>query len=100
LTSSAVVAAHGLGPLDVAREDNPVTAARLVLGAVPAQAWIVALALAAAAATLPLARTSWRASLWGGGLLASLLVPTTVPTLPVVAAVWVASAVLALRAET
>jgi hypothetical protein len=100
LTASAVVAAHGLGPLDVAGEDSPVTAARVVLGAVPAQAWMVALALAAAAATLPLARTPWRASFWGAGLLAALLLPTTVPALPVVAAVWVASAVLALRAES
>ncbi|HEV8686032.1 MAG TPA: serine/threonine-protein kinase [Gaiellaceae bacterium] len=100
LTASVVVAAHGLGPLDVAGEDSPVAAARTVLAAVPPQAWAVAVALGAAAATLPLARTPWRASLWGAGLLAALLLPTALPTLPIVAAVWAASAVLALRAAT
>jgi hypothetical protein len=100
LTASVVVAAYGLGPLDVAGEDSPVAAARTVLAAVPPQAWAVAVALGAAAATLPLARTPWRASLWGAGLLAALLLPTALPTVPIVAAVWAASAVLALRAAT
>lgn len=100
LTVSAVVAAHGLGPLHLAGEDSPLIAARAVLGAVPPQAWAVALALGLAAATLPLARTPWRASFWGSGLLAALLLPTAVPALPVVAAVWAASAVLGLRSAT
>jgi hypothetical protein len=100
LTASAVVAAHGLEPLDVAGEDSPVDAARVVLGAITPQAWTIALALGLAAASLPLARTPWRASLWGAGLLTALLLPTAVPALPVVAAVWAASALLALRSAT
>jgi hypothetical protein len=98
LTASAVVAVHGLGPLRLDGEDSPVVAARAVLAAVPTQAWAVALALGLAAATLPLARTPWRASLWGSALLAALLLPTTVPALPVIASIWAASAVLALKA--
>jgi serine/threonine-protein kinase len=100
LTASAVLAAHGLEPLDVSGEDSPVAAARAVLAAVTPQAWTIALALGLAAASLPLTRTPWRAALWGAGLLAALLLPTTVPALPVIAAVWAASAVLALRPAT
>jgi eukaryotic-like serine/threonine-protein kinase len=100
LTASAVVVAHGLQPLDVAGEDSPVAAAQAVLGAVTPQAWTIAVALGLAAASLPLVRTPWRAALWGAGLLAALLLPTAVPALPVVGAVWAASAVLALRPAT
>jgi serine/threonine-protein kinase len=100
LTASFVVAAHGLGPLRVDGEESPLVAGRAVLAAVPPQAWAVALALGLAAATLPLVRTPWRAALWGSGLLAALLLPTTVPALPVVAAVWATSAVLALKSAT
>jgi eukaryotic-like serine/threonine-protein kinase len=100
LTASAVVVAHGLEPLDVAGEDSPVAAAQAVLDAVTPQAWAIAAALGLAAASLPLVRTPWRAALWGAGLLAALLLPTAVPALPVVAAVWAASAILALRPAT
>jgi len=100
LTASAVVAVHGLGPVRLDGEDSPLVAGRAMLTAVPQQAWIVAFALGLAAATLPLARTPWRASLWGSALLAALLLPTTVPVLPVVAAIWAGSAVLALKADT
>jgi hypothetical protein len=100
LTATAVVAAHGLDPLRIAGEDSPVVAARSVLEAVPPQAWMVALGLGLAAATFPLVRSPWRASLWGSGLVAALLLPTAIPALPVVAAVWAASAVLALKGAT
>ena len=101
LTASAVVAVHGLAPLDVAREESPVEAARAVAAAVPPDAWRVALALAVAVATLQAVRTPWRTAIWGGALIAALLLPNAdLAALPVIAAVWAASAVLALRPAT
>jgi predicted Ser/Thr protein kinase len=101
LTATAVVALHGLAPVDVAREESPLAAAQAVAGAVPPEALTAMVALAAAAASLTLVRTAWRASFWGAGLLAALLLSNPdLAALPVIAAVWIAATVLALRTET
>ncbi len=101
LAATAVLALHGLGPLDVAREESALEAARAVAGAIPAQASLAAAALAAAAATLTLVSSAWRASFWGAALLAALLLPNgELAALPVIAAVWAAATALALRTAT
>jgi hypothetical protein len=101
LTATTVIVAHGLAPLDVGREESPLAAARAVAGAVPPDAWSASLALAAAAATLALVRTPWRAAFWGAGLLAGLLLPNPdLAALPVIAAVWAGTTALALRTAT
>jgi len=101
LTATGILVASGLGPLDVAGEDRPLAAAHAVAAAIPTTALTSALALGAAAAALPLARTPWRCAFWGAGLVAALLLPNpTLDALPVIAAVWAASGVLAFRAET
>jgi eukaryotic-like serine/threonine-protein kinase len=101
LVASAVLVLAGLAPLQIAREDSPVDAARAVAGAIPPDAWHAALALAAAAAVVALVRTPWRAAFWGAGLVAALLLPNPdLAALPVIAAVWAATTALALRNAT
>jgi hypothetical protein len=101
ITATATIAAAGLNPVDVAREQDPLAAAGAFLEAIPTSAWRAALALAVAAGTLGLVRTPWRASIWAGALLAALLLPNAdLAALPVVAAVWAAAAVLGLRTAT
>ena len=100
-TASAALALHGLAPLGVAGERSPLVAAQAVWAAIDPQAWHVAVALAGAAASLAWIHGAWRASLWGSVLVAALLLPNPgLDALPVVAAVWAASVVLALRHET
>jgi hypothetical protein len=99
LTATGVVALHGIGPVDVAREESPLAAARSVAAAVPPEAWRVALVLALAAGFATVLRTPWRAAFWGGALLAALLLPNPdLAALPVVLAVWAAATVFAVRA--
>ena len=101
VTASGVVALSGLGPIDVAGEQSPLAAAQAFAWAVGPETWRIALALGLAAASLALIRSSWRAAFWGAGLLAALLVPNaSLAPLPVLAAVWAATTVLALRAES
>jgi hypothetical protein len=101
LTATGVVALVGLGPIDVAREESPLEAARAVAAGIPPEAWRAGLALAVAAAALTLVRTPWHAACWGGALLAAILLPNPeLAAIPVVAAVWAASATLALRPAT
>jgi hypothetical protein len=101
LAATATVALAGLAPLGIEREESPLVALEAFAAAVPAETWRVALALAVAAATVTLARTPWRAVLWGAGLMATLLLPNAeLAALPVIAAIWAASAVLAMRAAT
>ncbi|HET9673566.1 MAG TPA: serine/threonine-protein kinase [Gaiellaceae bacterium] len=101
LVGSAVLVLAGLDSLHVAREGSPVAAARAVAAAIPPEAWHAALALALAAGVLALVRTPWRAAFWGAGLVAALLLPNpNLAALPVVAAVWAATTVLALKSAT
>jgi hypothetical protein len=96
-----VLVLAGLAPLQIAREDSPVDAARAVAGAIPPDVWHAALALAAAAAVVALVRTPWRAAFWGAGLIAALLLPNPdLAALPVIAAAWAATTALALRNAT
>jgi hypothetical protein len=101
LVATSVVVLAGLDPLHLAREESPITAARAVAGAIPLEAWRAAVALGVAAGVLALVRTPWRAAFWGAGLVAALLLPNPELTAPpVVAAVWAATTVLALRSAT
>jgi hypothetical protein len=101
VTASSVVAFAGLAPMDVAGERSPLAAAGVFAWAVGPETWRIALALGLAAAALALVRSPWRAAFWGAGLLAALLVPNPdLAALPVVAAVWAGTTVLALRAAT
>jgi serine/threonine-protein kinase len=101
IAATATVALAGLAPLGIAREESPLVALEAFAGAVSTETWRVALALAVAAATVMLARTPWRAVLWGAGLMATLLLPNPeLAALPVIAATWAAAAVLAVRAAT
>jgi hypothetical protein len=101
LVGSAVLVLAGLDSLHVAREDSPVAAARAVAAAIPPEAWHAALALALAAGVLAFVRTPWRAAFWGAGLVAALLLANPdLAALPVVAAVWAATTVLALKSAT
>ena len=101
LAATSVLVLAGLEPLDVAGEESPLAAARAVAGAISPDIWQIAAALGVAAGTLALVRSPWRAALWGGGLLAALLLPSTdIAALPVIAAVWAATTVLALRSAT
>jgi hypothetical protein len=98
LAATTVVVLHGLAPVDVAREESAIDAALAVAQAIPIAAWSAAFALAAAAATLAVVRTAWRAAFWGAGLLAALLLPNPdLAALPVIAAVWAAATALGLR---
>jgi hypothetical protein len=101
VTATGVVVLAGLGPIDIAGERSPLAAAETFAWAVGPETWRVALALGLAAATLALVRSPWRAALWGAGLMAALLVPNPdLAALPVVAAVWAGTTVLALKAAT
>ena len=87
-------------PLDLEGMDSAVTAARVLLDAVPAGLALEALALAAVAVALPYARTPWRLAGLGAAMLAAtLLTVPAAPALPVVLAVWLTVGGLALKSE-
>jgi hypothetical protein len=92
---------QGAAPaLDLAGTESAATAAGALLDAVPAGLALEALALAGIAVALPYARTPWRiAALGSGALAALLLVAPAAPALPLVAAVWLTCAGLALKSE-
>jgi hypothetical protein len=101
VTATGVVVLAGLGPIDVAGEQSPLAAAKAFAWAVGPETWRIAFALGLAAGALALVRSPWRAAFWGAGLLAALLLPNPELTaLPVIAAVWAGTTVLALRAAT
>lgn len=98
LASTGVVVLAGLGPIEVAGERSPLAAAEAFAWAVGPETWRIALALGLAAATVALVRSPWQAAFWGAGLLAALLVPNPdLAALPVIAAVWAGTTVLALK---
>ncbi len=87
-------------PLDLPGTDSPTAAAAVLIDAIPAGLALEALALAALAVALPYARTPWRiAGLGAGALAALLLAAPAAPALPLVAAVWLTCAGLALKSE-
>jgi hypothetical protein len=87
-------------PLDLARTESAVTAAGALIEAVPAGLALEALALAAIAVALPHARTPWRVGGLGAGALAAMLLAApAAPALPLVAAIWLTCAGLALKSE-
>jgi len=86
--------------LDVAGADSAATVMTALLDAVPAGLALAAVALGSIAVALPYARTPWRIAGLGAGALAAMLaaVPAS-PALPLVAAVWLTCAALALESE-
>ncbi|MDQ3065616.1 MAG: hypothetical protein M3R12_00490, partial [Actinomycetota bacterium] len=87
-------------PVDLERTDSAVTAATMLVEAVPAGLALEALALAAIAAALPYARTPWRIAGLGAGALAGMLFAApAAPALPLVAAVWLTCTGLAFKYE-
>ena len=87
-------------PLDLAGTESALGAATTLIEAVPAGLALVALALAAIAVAIPYARTPWRVAALGAGALAALLLAApAAPALPLVAAVWLTCAGLALKSE-
>ena len=87
-------------PLDLEGVESAATAARVLIDAVPAGLALEAFALAAAAVALPYARTPWRLAGLGAAMLgATLLIVPAAPALPVVLAVWLTVAGLALKSE-
>ena len=87
-------------PVDLSGTESVAAAATAVAGVVPAGLALEGLALAAIAVALPYARTPWRiAGLGAGALAATLLAAPAAPALPLVAAVWLTCAGLALKFE-
>ncbi len=85
-------------PVDLEATENALAAAQALLAAVPAGIALEALALAAVAAAAPYARTPWRiAGLGAGTLAATLLLVPAAPAAPLVLAVWLTCAGLALK---
>ena len=98
VTATGVVVLAGLGPIEVAGERSPLAAAEAFASSVGPETWRIALALGLAAGTVALVRSPWRAAFWGAGLLAALLVPNPdLAALPVIAAIWAGTTVLALK---
>jgi hypothetical protein len=87
-------------PLDVEGVDSAATAIAALAEAVPVGLALEALALAAIAVALPFARTPWGiAGLGAAALAATLLAAPAAPALPLIAAVWLTCAALALKSE-
>jgi hypothetical protein len=83
---------------DLAGAESAVTAARVLLDAVPGGLALEALALVAVAVALPLARTPWRLAAIGAAMLAAtLLVAPAAPALSFVLAAWLTVGGLALK---
>jgi serine/threonine-protein kinase len=94
-----LTAADPTRTLGIGGVENPLTAANAVWHALTAQGplLLVGLALAAAAALLPHARSRgpWGLAAWGGALLAAALLPAPeVAAAPIVLATWVTFAVM------
>lgn len=89
-----------VGALGLARSDSAEHAARALAATVTPGLALEALALAAIAVAIPHARTPWRiAGLGAGAIAATLLAAPAAPALPLVAAVWLTCAVLAVKSE-
>jgi predicted Ser/Thr protein kinase len=99
--SSLPLTGEPTGGASLAGEDAPIRAAGAVLDFFAGRGALTLelLVFAAAAASLPLARRRglWGAAWWGSGFLAAgLLVPLgAVPALPLAAAIWAATGILA-----
>ena len=86
--------------LDLAGVDGVPAAAGELVNALPVALGLEAVALAAVAVALPLARTPWRVTGVGAGMLAAtLLLAPAAPALPLVLAAWLTVAGLALATE-
>jgi serine/threonine-protein kinase len=87
-------------PLGIAGAESVAETIRTLTGAVPPGLALEALALAAIAVALPYARTPWRIAGFGAGALAAtLLAAPAAPAVPLVLAVWLTCAGLALKAS-
>ena len=87
-------------PLPLEQTESARVAAAKLLGAVPPGLALGALALAGVAIAIPHARTPWAiAGLGAGALTALLLLVPAAPAAPLVAAVWLTCAGLALKSE-
>jgi hypothetical protein len=85
----------------LARVDDPVVAARELVTTLDLAAWRLALVAAMLAAALPYARTPWRVAFWGAAAVAASVLPNAeVPAWPLVAAVWTACIVWAVKRAT
>jgi serine/threonine-protein kinase len=104
VAATSVLLAYGvLRPPDasLAREDDPLLAAREVATTLDTSAWRLAAVAALLAAALPYLRTPWHVSFWGAAGLAAAIVPNAdVPAWPLVAVLWCACTVLAARRAT
>jgi hypothetical protein len=88
-------------PLRLAGRESVLETLRTLATAVPPALALEALALTAIAVALPYARTPWRiAGLGAGALAATLLAAPAAPAIPLVLAVWLTCAILALRTES
>lgn len=86
--------------LGLAGSDSAEDAVRALAAVVPTGLALEAIALAVIAVTVPYARTPWRiAGLGAGAVAATLLAAPAAPALPLVAAVWLTCAGLALKSE-
>ncbi|MDX6398592.1 MAG: eukaryotic-like serine/threonine-protein kinase, partial [Gaiellaceae bacterium] len=87
-------------PLALAGNESVLETVRALAGAVPPGLALEGLALAAIAVALPYARTPWRIAVLGAGALAAtLLAAPAAAALPLVLAVWLTCAGLALKSE-
>jgi len=99
---ASVVSALAAAPvgLGIPGSRDPVAAAEALARALPHATLAFAVALAAAAAALPLAerRGRWGLALWGGGVLLAALLP--VAALPLVVSCWLTVGALGARTYT
>jgi hypothetical protein len=90
----------GAAGLGLAGEESLAATARALVEAVPPALALCGAVLAAAAVAIPYARTPWRIAGLGAALLAAtLLLAPAAPALPLVLAVWLTCAGLALKHE-
>jgi Protein kinase domain len=85
----------------LAREDDPLVAAREVVTSLDVAAWRLAAVAALLAAALPYARTPWRVAFCGAAAVAASVLPNpNVPAWALIAAVWTTCIVWAVKRAT
>ncbi len=99
MRGAALPFAQGVpAPLGLAETESVTETVRALVAAVPPGLALEALALAAMAIALPYARTPWRIAGFGAAALAAtLLAAPAAPAIPLVLAVWLTCAGLALK---